>query len=89
MKMILNCHQLKTELKAAQNNNGTRQLQRSGTCEVQRKMHQAEQKWPAHHQFDNIFKSSSKIKEEEVTLELILPNISGKQVFLLNLIVLS
>ena len=38
------------------------------------------------HQFDNFFESS-KI-EEEVTLELILPNFSGKWAFLLNLIVL-
>ena len=61
-----------------------RHLQHAGTCEVQREMHQR----PAHHQFDNIFKSR-KIKEEEVTLELILANFSGKKAFVLNLIVLS
>ena len=42
---------------------------------------------PAHRQFDN-YLHSSKIEEEEVTLKLILPNLSGKWAFLLNSIVL-
>ena len=54
----------------------TRHLQHAGNCEVQREMHQVA-KAAAHRQFDNIFKSR-KIKEQEVTLELILPNFSGK-----------
>ena len=60
-----------------------REMHQAGTCKVQREMHQV-----AHRQFDNIFKSR-KIKEQEVTLELILPNFSGKWAFFLNLIVLS
>ena len=48
----------------------TRHLQHAGTCEVQREMHQRQRT-------ANIFKSR-KIKEQEVTLELILPKFSGK-----------
>ena len=57
----------------------TSHLPHMGTCEVQREMHQA-----AHMA---TFFNSSKI-DEKVTLELILPNFSGKWAFLLHSIVL-
>ena len=64
-----------------------RHLQHVRTWEVQREMRQAANIGQAHHQFDNFF-NSSKITKEEVTLELILPNFSGKSASLLNSIVL-